>query len=68
MERTRPRALWRLAAAARRRRPVAVAPAPWQSRAGDDEDAACRRWVESVGRAVLLGVALEQERQAGGAR
>lgn len=67
MERTpRPRALWRLAAAARRRRPVAVAVAPWQSRAGDDEDAACRRWVRSVGEAVLLGMALE--RQAGGAR
>lgn len=64
MERTRPRALWRLAAAARRRRPVAVA--PWQSRAGDDEAAACRRWVRSVGEAVLLGMALE--RQAGGAR
>lgn len=67
MNRPRPRALWRLAAAARRRRPVAVAPAPWQLRDGEAEDAACRRWVRSVGEAVLLGMALERQ-TAGGVR
>ncbi len=59
-------ALWRRAVSARRR--LVPVSAPWLAAPGEAEDAACRRWVESVGRAVLLGVALEQERQAGGAQ